>query len=312
VEDVLRAVGDHPETVLAALDGVVVPHDTPMADGDELQITRVVTGGSADVRRAFHATLEDLPALVSRTKGTQMAYRRLADELALDHADNLRNPHDWAIYAFHAGLVARLVPGQGRVLDWGGYYGHVTATLHALGVRGAANYLLHVPPRYEPVAQKLAIPTLLGSDPNRLSVPDASQDAWISSGVFEHVWEDGVGDEATILADVFRVLRPGGLAFLWNLPTTFAPGDLAGKVRGRWYHERRFGAREIRSLLQAAGFSVLAHWRYGGTPLGLLLKRLAADPARTFQWDRAAASLPPLGWAANNHALVARKPSTAD
>jgi sulfur carrier protein ThiS len=46
VADALRAAGIVPETVLVArADHTVVPDDEPLADGDELLVTRVVTGG---------------------------------------------------------------------------------------------------------------------------------------------------------------------------------------------------------------------------------------------------------------------------
>jgi len=45
VRDALRAASIHPETVLVARDRQVVPDDEPLREGDELLVTRVVTGG---------------------------------------------------------------------------------------------------------------------------------------------------------------------------------------------------------------------------------------------------------------------------
>ncbi|MCA1812428.1 MAG: MoaD/ThiS family protein [Halobacteriales archaeon] len=45
VRDALRAAGIHPETVLVARGKVVLPDDEAVRDGDELLVTRVVTGG---------------------------------------------------------------------------------------------------------------------------------------------------------------------------------------------------------------------------------------------------------------------------
>jgi sulfur carrier protein ThiS len=45
VRDALRAAGIVPEMVLVARGKLVVPDDEPLRDGDELLVTRVVTGG---------------------------------------------------------------------------------------------------------------------------------------------------------------------------------------------------------------------------------------------------------------------------
>jgi sulfur carrier protein ThiS len=44
-ETVLRELRVSPETVLVARGGTIVPVDELLADGDELHITRIVTGG---------------------------------------------------------------------------------------------------------------------------------------------------------------------------------------------------------------------------------------------------------------------------
>lgn len=53
--DVLRALATSPETVLVARGGEIIPVDEPLREGDEVQITRVVTGGDAAVRRRSQA-----------------------------------------------------------------------------------------------------------------------------------------------------------------------------------------------------------------------------------------------------------------
>lgn len=122
--------------------------------------------------------------------------------------------------------------------------------------------------------------------------------------------EDGIGTEERALAEIARVLRPGGWFFAWNLPTRAAPADLLGKLRGAWHHEHRYGAGQVRGLLRGAGLELVHLERHGGTPIGVALKGLLgpAGAARAFAWDHHLPAVPPFAWLAQNFALAARRP----
>ena len=104
-------------------------------------------------------------------------------------------------------------------------------------------------------------------DAMRLDVPDASFDVVICSQVYEHV-----PDPARMMAEIHRVLAPGGicyfaatnrfcimeqhyhLPFLSVIPVPLAHLYLRMAGRGRYYHERHFGLGKLRRLV--AGFDV--------------------------------------------------------
>lgn len=79
-----------------------------------------------------------------------------------------------------------------------------------------------------------------------------------ASHVMEHV-----PDDAVVLRNLLRALRPGGEAWLlvplWEKPSVDGPADLSGRERerrfGQWDHVRQYG-RDFAQRIAAAGFDV--------------------------------------------------------
>ena len=173
-------------------------------------------------------------------------------------AENIIKTNDWVNYLYYACLVRRLVPDQGAlIIDWGGLYGHVTKILQTLGYENIFNYLLHKMPHYPLFKEALHLPTLWGEDSNSLSLETDSIDVFISSGVLEHVREDGIGDEERILKEIGRVLKGRGLLFIWNLPAKLGTSELLAMIRGKWHHQFRYWQKDILYLLRQTGFELL-------------------------------------------------------
>lgn len=261
---------------------------------------RLVLAARDGARRA-------LPADFARFEPLRARYLEVVDRTGVAYTDNLRNPYAWSVYVDYTAFLARLLPPDARVVDWGGLYGHVTALLRERGLARTENYLLFPPPEYEAFERAFALPTLYGKDPNALALADASVDCFISSGVLEHVREDGVGREEAVLADVARVLRPGGILAVWNLPTWLAADDLWSKARGRWYHRYRYSERAVRRLVDGAGLELLHLERHGGSVPGAVLRLLGAEPATTMAWDAAWGRVPGARLTAQNFAFIAQK-----
>jgi SAM-dependent methyltransferase len=107
-------------------------------------------------------------------------------------------------------------------------------------------------------------------DPSRYAVPgmqrvdlmalsdEARYDRIYASHVMEHV-----PDDALVLANIARALRPGGEAWLivplWARPTEDGPMDLSGRERerrfGQWDHVRQYGPDFV-DRIAAAGLDV--------------------------------------------------------
>lgn len=135
----------------------------------------------------------------------------------------------------------------------------------------AGRRLLHVSPEsiLEPLLQDvgayvtgdLTDPEVdIALDLTATGLPDASFDAVMLNHVLEHI-----PDDRAALAELFRILRPGGLAVItvpvvegWERtyedPAIDTP-ELRELHFGRWDHVRYYG-RDLRERIAAAGFEL--------------------------------------------------------
>ncbi len=209
-------------------------------------------------------------------------------------------------------LVRRHVPAGAQVLDWGTASGHFSYFLtrsgyHATGfdLEGAsqAGWLGEPYERYVPGSP---------GDPVRLPFPDASFDAVTSVGVLEHVRETG-GSEPESLAEIRRVLRPGGVFLCYHLPNRYSWIEfLSSRVPGKHHHPHRYVRADVARLTREAGLELREVGRYGILPRNALARLPRALRRATWVanvWDAAdallGALLSPL---CQNYAFVARRP----
>lgn len=124
-------------------------------------------------------------------------------------------------------------------------------------------------------------------DPVALPFDDASFDVVLSNGCLEHVVETGGSDKAS-MAEIARILRPGGVFVCSHLPNEKSYIERAARaVRGpvqtylhypMYAHAKLYTRDEIEGLATDAGLTVTSLRLYGGVPrnpLSLLPKRLA-------------------------------------
>jgi len=209
-------------------------------------------------------------------------------------------------------LVRRYVPPGARVLDWGAGSGHFSFFLSRAGYRACgysfkefafASWLAD--PSYEFTSGSPA-------EPRKIPYADASFDAVSSIGVLEHVRETG-GDEASSLAEIARVLRPGGVFVCYHFPNRWSWIEYLAEKLGREHrHVYRFTRGDIERLVRGAGLELLEVERYGFLPRNSL-SRLPDSFARSRSfarlWDALDAALgtvfSPL---CQNWCFAARKP----
>ncbi|HZY16857.1 MAG TPA: methyltransferase domain-containing protein [Ramlibacter sp.] len=181
-------------------------------------------------------------------------------------------------------LVARHMPRGARVLDWGSGNGHFSFFLARQGATVTSYSYEREPAIFsllEPAerARVAFVPGAQGGSTSILPFDDASFDCVFSIGVLEHVREMG-GSEEGSLAEIHRVLRPGGRFVCYHLPNQFSwiealnrlvHGPLDPSMRIPWkYHKYRFTRPAIAALCTGAGFSVTEMHRYGALPRNVL------------------------------------------
>ncbi|HEV7750783.1 MAG TPA: class I SAM-dependent methyltransferase [Baekduia sp.] len=146
-----------------------------------------------------------------------------------------------------------------RVLDWGCGYGQITALLAARGVNVVSYEWREDAPPTSAEVRMDAYPEFtvsVSSDPVKLPYPDDAFDAALSVGVLEHV-QDPDGS----LAELARVLKPGGRLYVFNLPNRTSWTERLARRIGAYYHgqlpfDQVYTQRSARERLQRHGYTV--------------------------------------------------------
>lgn len=181
----------------------------------------------------------------------------VSDEYAVNWSEDLEEMHEesshshfievWTRRAMLARLAGAL-PASPTIVDVGCSTGYLLADLRSrlpdaklIGVDLVASGLrkahVHVPDAL-----------LLHADACSLPLQDSSVDGVLSANLLEHV-----PDDRRALAEIFRILRPGGRAVV-VVPVSPRNYDCYDRLLG---HERRYGRREISLKAHEAGMLVL-------------------------------------------------------
>ena len=168
----------------------------------------------------------------------------------------------WWYRALHARLLTAVSGVHGNLLDAGcGTGGFLTALrgarpqLHAVGLEWTADAAARA-------ARKSHAPVACGSV-NMMPFADRSFDAAVAADVLCHA----AVDPPTALAELRRVLRPGGKLVI-NMP---AYAWLMSAHDRRVHNARRQNAREVRAMLDAAGFGNIRARYWNGLLLPLMV-----------------------------------------
>jgi SAM-dependent methyltransferase len=147
------------------------------------------------------------------------------------------------------------------VLDWGCGKGHVSKLLRDLNPAQLESCDIQLDKadsafgQQTPILERFQIPVTPLTHPSKLPYADASFDIIVSFGVLEHVAND-----AASVAEITRVLKPGGLFFCFFLPTKLSWTQSIARSRGDEYHDRLYTTQSIRALLEPVGLKLHDHW----------------------------------------------------
>ena len=141
--------------------------------------------------------------------------------------------------------------GDLKILDWGCGKGQVSYLLRQCGAQVVSADV-------DPEEGCLVLgPTVLPlNHPYELPFESGDFDVVLSVGVLEHVPQ-----EIDSLREIRRILRPNGLFFCFNLPYRTSWVMWAVRLLGNWYHDRLYGRRQTRRLLEGSDFQVLDLWQ---------------------------------------------------
>ena len=214
-------------------------------------------------------------------------------------------------YCYYSVLVDTFLNKRaGLVVDWGGQYGHVTTLLRNEGYE-AECYFLSPPTNFERFQHAFGFPYTCGSPSQRIVLPyeDNSVLAVISSGVLEHVREHGTS-EAESLEEIFRIIKPGGYLFVWNLPRRMGFPELVKRSVGKWHHSCKYTRRSAEQLLGGVGFDVVFSDTHEFLPIGArrIAEMMAIPPWLVFELDYLLSKIPPFSFFSQHITVVGKKP----
>ena len=212
--------------------------------------------------------------------------------------------------------IARQAAGQ--ALDWGCGYGQMTYLLRQRGFQ-VTSFDIGAPEAALPdipICRDLTV--VRSQHPTQLPFESASFDAVLSCGVLEHVDEESgqPGNERASLREIARILRPGGLLLIYQLPQKNAWQEaLIRRFKLGYSHPRRYTAAEITPLLRDTGYEVRRLRRANLIPKNLTgmpatLRRLYSRFSRSLiAADGCLAQIPGVNQLAGVLEITARKVS---
>jgi SAM-dependent methyltransferase len=252
--------------------------------------------------RSKESEIAELESLVHLAKVGKAAGAR-----DLEHMDG------WAAaftYIRVSNLVASLLEDgeiSTPVLDWGCGYGQVTWLLQRRGVP-VVSYDVERRPARERMAPLNSINVEYGTDPVRLPYASSSAGVVLSVGVLEHV-----PDMSGSLQEINRVLRPGGLFFIFMLPNRYSWAEWIADRRHASAHPLKFTFQAATSLLISHGFDIERRWKRNFLPKNLTgfgprFKRAYGSLYRQIEMiDGILANIPPTSYLSGVLEFVARK-----
>lgn len=185
-------------------------------------------------------------------------------ELGLQQFDNLISASQ---YLFLYELVFQYLPRGIRVLDWGCGNGHFSFFLIQQKYDVSAYSLENIPPLLMRTDKnRFVFVQGQKNDPVSIPFPQNSFDAVVSVGVLEHVREMQ-GDEAASLAEIQRILRPGGHFIGYHLPSASSWIEaLSACYPNKHSHHWRYKKTGLQQMLKNSGFTSIYMLRYGFLP----------------------------------------------
>jgi ubiquinone/menaquinone biosynthesis C-methylase UbiE len=178
-----------------------------------------------------------------------------AERLGAQHAYNLVSIVYLNRYVEIANRMRRLMDPGGttpvRVCDLGCGLGQMSYLLQRRGF-WVVPYDIGDRPGRDSLPHLRDLSLVIGPQDGKVPFQDNCFDAVLSCGVIEHVQ-----DLDFTLAEIRRLLKPGGLFLIFFLPTAYAYSEWIHRWLGGWSHEILFSRNDVFKLLGRHGLAVL-------------------------------------------------------
>lgn len=203
-----------------------------------------------DLRKMYEADISKLKFIVESRKSAPENFM-----INTEHFSSLATLYP---YIYHKALIKKhMKDSNAKILDWGAYLGQITYLLQDDYNVDSYNPKLDENIEYWNKVFQIKNPIFgKGLENGALNLESDSYDAAISSGVLEHTFEFGVSD-VDALKNLYKVIKPNGLLFIWNLPTKYALTELLAEKKKKWKHILRYGLNDLLVKLNLSGFDIV-------------------------------------------------------
>ena len=146
--------------------------------------------------------------------------------------------------------LAKKIPQNAKVLDWGCGYGDVSYLLK--NKRPDLEIILCdtlSSPPWEILTEHVNLKKIIFQDQRKISFQDNYFDAIIGIGVLEHV-----EDQEYSLREIYRTLKPKAKFFVFLYPNSFSYTEKFQKLIKHPFHENPLSMKELKNLFTKTGF----------------------------------------------------------
>lgn len=200
---------------------------------------------------------------------TNIPHNNQLDELVRDCPSHgfLKNNASQNIYNYLTEYVVNFSQeyflkeiGNLKILDWGCGKGHVTYLMNQRGACVTSCDIKQDRPDSAfgqdiPIIDKSKIKVDPLSHPFLLPYDDEQFDVVLSFGVLEHVPDDHAS-----MGELNRILKTGGLLFVFSLPYYLSWTQAISRGKGDHYHHRLYTKKGVHLLTENCGFQLMDCW----------------------------------------------------
>lgn len=192
-----------------------------------------------------------------------------------------------------------------KVLDWGCGKGHISYLLAKEGFqvtscdrKNCSNDSAFG--QEVPILKSKNISVIPLEHDVQLPFENSTFDLVVSFGVLEHVPRD-----KDSLMEIHRILKPGGIFFIFFLPYILSWTQFVSRMRGEHYHDRLYTSRKLRQLAAQTGWEIVDVWH------GQLFPKNSISYSPNIEKiDRFLTAITPLCYFATNLEAIFVRPAT--